>query len=94
MGPIKKKKRACPCCGYYTLDEPQGNNDICPVCFWEDDPVDLMFPDEKIGWCNEVGLNQAKKNYLAFGACHESMIKNVRKPKQIEMQPHWESEDE
>ncbi len=33
---MKKKKYACLCCGYLTLDE-RGGYDICPVCFWEDD---------------------------------------------------------
>ena len=33
-------KYKCPCCGFYTFDEkPDGNYDICPVCFWEDDPI-------------------------------------------------------
>jgi hypothetical protein len=31
------KKHKCPCCGYHTL-KAKGKYDICPVCFWEDDP--------------------------------------------------------
>lgn len=32
----------CPCCWYKTFDaEPDGSFDICPVCFWEDDNVQL-----------------------------------------------------
>ena len=35
-------KYKCPCCGFYTFDEKlNGNYDICPVCFWEDDPIQL-----------------------------------------------------
>lgn len=34
-----KKKYTCSCCGYKTLDEPPGNYEICPICFWEDDPI-------------------------------------------------------
>lgn len=35
-------KHKCPCCGYYTFDEkPSGTYDICEVCFWEDDPIQL-----------------------------------------------------
>ncbi len=26
----------CPCCRYVTLSE-RGGDEICPVCFWEDD---------------------------------------------------------
>ena len=29
----------CPCCGFITLPE-RGGDDICPVCFWEDDRQD------------------------------------------------------
>ncbi|NIP43329.1 MAG: hypothetical protein GWN61_14025, partial [candidate division Zixibacteria bacterium] len=31
----------CPCCGYRTLDDPPGSYDICGICFWEDDTVQL-----------------------------------------------------
>ena len=35
----------CPCCGYPTLsEEPPGTYEICPVCFWEDDPVQFNDP--------------------------------------------------
>lgn len=40
-------KYKCPCCSFYTFyDKPNGNYDICPVCFWEDDPIQLV--DETI----------------------------------------------
>ena len=35
------KKYQCPCCGYFTYNIP-ANEDcgyICPVCFWENDPL-------------------------------------------------------
>ena len=33
---------ACPCCSYYTFEEkPSGTYYICPVCYWEDDIVQL-----------------------------------------------------
>ena len=45
-------KYKCPCCGFYTFDEkPDGNYDICPVCFWEDDPIqaeDIEYEGELI----------------------------------------------
>lgn len=54
-------KYKCPCCGYYTLNEPpNGTYNICPVCFWEDDIVQLDNPDYANG-ANKVSLNEARK---------------------------------
>lgn len=50
------EKYKCPCCGFYTFDEkPNGNYDICPVCFWEDDPIQLE-DNEYEGGANRVSL--------------------------------------
>ena len=39
-------KFACPCCGHKTFTEkPNGTYDICPVCFWEDDAIQLDYPN-------------------------------------------------
>lgn len=70
----------CPCCGYFTLGErPSGTFNICPVCFWEDDGVQLNDPDFS-GGANNVSLYQGKENYLKYGACEEEMVPHVRKP--------------
>lgn len=54
-------KYKCPCCGYYTFnDKPDGNYDICPVCFWEDDPIQLQDPNYA-GGANKVSLLQGQK---------------------------------
>lgn len=43
-------KYRCPCCGYYTFENEPATTlhdacfDICPVCYWEDDPVQLEDP--------------------------------------------------
>jgi hypothetical protein len=37
-------KFPCPACGYLAFDEPTGSYDICGVCGWEDDPVQLRHP--------------------------------------------------
>jgi len=70
----------CPCCGYYTLDEAPGNTyNICPVCYWEDDFVQFKDFIYSHG-ANAVSLEQARKNYLEFGACEPNMVPYVRKP--------------
>lgn len=74
----------CPCCGFYTFREkPDGSHTICPVCFWEDDPFAYDDPDEEC-CCNHVSLNQARKNFAAFGACEKQVIPYVRPAKDHE----------
>ncbi|WP_317854486.1 CPCC family cysteine-rich protein [Chakrabartyella piscis] len=73
-------KYKCPCCGYYTFAEkPNGTYDICEVCFWEDDPIQLDEPTYE-GGANRVSLLQAQQNFLSFGACEKEMIPYTRKP--------------
>ncbi|MBR2284153.1 MAG: hypothetical protein IJ874_07025 [Ruminococcus sp.] len=56
-------KYRCPCCGEYSLDEPPGKYDICSVCGWEDDPVQLKDPDFA-GGANRLSLNEARAEYI------------------------------
>ncbi|MES0812436.1 CPCC family cysteine-rich protein [Roseibium sp. SCPC15] len=71
---------ACKCCGYYTIG-PEGDfsYEICPVCFWEADPVQNADPDYA-GGVNVPSLNEAKKTFAATGASELRFLKNVRKP--------------
>jgi hypothetical protein len=74
------KKSKCPCCGFYTIDGVvPGSNDICPVCFWEDDGVQFDDPDYE-GGANDISLNTARENYSKLGAMDEVCIKHVRRP--------------
>jgi hypothetical protein len=55
--------------------------EICEVCFWEDDGQDEADIDKCRGGPNgSLSLREARTNYLRFGACEASMIKNVRAP--------------
>ena len=74
---IIETKITCPCCGYKTLDSIR-EYDICPICFWEDDPIQYDEPDYE-GGANHVSLKDAQKNFIKFGACDIKMIDNVRK---------------
>ncbi|MFC5904955.1 CPCC family cysteine-rich protein [Streptomyces zhihengii] len=58
----------CVCCGHLTLSEPPGSYEICPVCFWEDDRVQLRWPDWT-GGANRPSLIEAQVNFTDFGAC-------------------------
>jgi hypothetical protein len=71
------KKFTCPCCGYKTIDS-DGNYEICPICFWEDDPFQKM--NEYDVGANTIPLVEAQKNYIRYGACEEKATHVVRKP--------------
>lgn len=73
------KKYKCPCCGYYTMDEPNGSYGICEVCFWEDDRSQNNDP-ELAGGANRVCLREARENFLRYGACDEKAIPFTRMP--------------
>ena len=65
----------CPCCDYFSLEQ-RGQYDICKVCFWEDDGLDLDQLDQ-ISGPNHMSLREARKNFATFGACDQKMLKNV-----------------
>jgi hypothetical protein len=67
----------CVCCGYLTLDEPPGSYGICPICFWEDDEVQLRYP-HLAGGANHVSLFEGQSNYADYGACEERIKPFVR----------------
>jgi len=69
----------CPCCGRLVFDEPPGSYSICPVCFWEDDGVQLRWPDWA-GGANKPALIEAQKIYQRIGACEERVLGFVRAP--------------
>ncbi|QWG62484.1 CPCC family cysteine-rich protein [Bacillus mycoides] len=71
-------KYTCPCCGYRTIEEPQGTYEICNICYWEDDPVQFNDHDFE-GGANEPSLRQAQRNFIVFGACEEYFVESVRK---------------
>ena len=72
-------KFRCRCCGYYTLDEmATGSYEICPVCFWESDPIQDYDPDYA-GGANKASLNEARRNFARFGAAEDARA-GVRTP--------------
>lgn len=69
----------CPCCGYRTLLEPPGSYDICKVCFWEDDGVQLLDPAFP-GGANKPSLIECQEKCRRIGACEERFVDDVRPP--------------
>jgi len=45
----------CPSCGFLVFGGPPGTYEVCGVCEWEDDPVQLRHPAMR-GGANELSL--------------------------------------
>ncbi|MDR1423550.1 MAG: hypothetical protein LBI92_02945 [Azoarcus sp.] len=52
----------CPCCKNQVFAE-QGGYEICPICHWEDDPVQSNEPDYA-GGANQMSLNHAREVWI------------------------------
>jgi hypothetical protein len=70
----------CPCCGHLTFDDPPGSYSICPVCFWEDDAVQLRWPTLP-GGANRPSLVEAQLAHVKLGAMEPRFVANVRAPR-------------
>jgi hypothetical protein len=79
----------CPCCGYVVFAGRPGSHAICPICFWEDDVVQLRFPTLE-GGANTLSLIESQRNYADFGACEERFRPDVREPGEQDVRdPDW-----
>ncbi|MFD0968128.1 CPCC family cysteine-rich protein [Plantactinospora endophytica] len=70
----------CPCCGHLVHDDQPGSSLVCPVCFWEDDAVQLRWPLYE-GGANRFSLVEAQGIYQALRVSHTRFANNVRVPK-------------
>lgn len=52
-------KIKCPCCGKTMVSEYE----ICSVCNWENDPIQLTNPEFR-GGANKESLLEARESYL------------------------------
>ncbi|MEV6631566.1 CPCC family cysteine-rich protein [Actinoplanes sp. NPDC051470] len=52
----------CVCCGHLVLEEPPGSHQICPVCDWEDDLVQLRWPTLGSG-ANKDSLVESQRKF-------------------------------
>lgn len=79
----------CPVCGFLIFDEPPGSYDICPICFWEDDIVQLAFPLMS-GGANTLSLAESQKGFMSAGVSDARFHNNVRPPRTgDECDPEW-----
>ncbi len=77
MSDAERTRFTCPCCGHLVFDEAPGSDDICPVCFWQDDVVQLRWPDIG-GGANRPSLIEAQGNVVRLGAVEERLVPFVR----------------
>ena len=61
---MSSKALPCPCCGFRVFSEPPGSYEICPICRWEDDPVQLSHPGYA-GGANEESLWDCQQTILS-----------------------------
>jgi hypothetical protein len=55
-------KKKCSICGFYTLDKSRPYS-ICPICYWEDDPIQSKDPSFS-GGANKLCLTDYKDNWV------------------------------
>ncbi len=53
---IKTSNPVCPICGKAGVEE----YDVCPVCEWQNDPIQFNWPT-RAGGANRMSLNEARK---------------------------------
>lgn len=69
----------CPCCGHAVHDDRPGSSLICPVCFWEDDLLQLRWPHYD-GGANKISLIEAHRNFYSIGAKQVERLEFTRDP--------------
>jgi hypothetical protein len=80
----------CPCCGYLVFERPPGSHDICPICRWDDDALQLEFATTLQGGANLPTLLQAQRYFAEFGSSDPREISDVRPPYAGEQkEPSW-----
>lgn len=72
--------------GSLTLADTPGTCLMCPVCWWEDDPVQLREPDRR-GGANGPSLNEARENFRRLGASDPVLVNRVRPATEEELPP-------
>lgn len=75
----------CPCCGYRTLPT-RGDYEVCPVCGWEDESVEVW----EVSGPNGVTLAEQQRAYLADPRSHHRG-RHRSAPRRRERRPEgWE----
>jgi hypothetical protein len=76
----ERKNFPCPSCGFEVFSEPPGSYEICELCGWEDDPVQLRFP-AMAGGANRSSLAEHQLRALAAYPTTAPLVKGFRRSK-------------
>lgn len=68
----------CPACGFEVFDDVSGSYDICPVCDWEDDGVQLKFPVMQ-GGANGESLFEKQQKEIKYLPLEVKEIKGYKR---------------
>ena len=79
---MKTNIYTCPVCGFVTFVEPPGSYDICGVCNWEDDGVQLANPACG-GGSNSQSLIEAQEEAI------EMYPLSIKEVKYFKRNPKW-----
>jgi hypothetical protein len=60
---MEENSYPCPACGFLVFDGFPGSYEICPVCLWEDDQVQLKHPLMS-GGANSISLLEHQQKLL------------------------------
>jgi hypothetical protein len=74
---MSERRYTCACCGYRTFGDRPGSYEICHVCFWEDDLVQLLDP-WYAGGANVPSLVTSQATFARAGAMEERFLPNVK----------------
>jgi hypothetical protein len=77
------KEYPCPCCGRLVFEQPPGNWEICPICFWEDDIMQLGYPMKGRG-ANKFSLFESQREFARSGVSDTRCKVHVRPPREDE----------
>jgi hypothetical protein len=61
------------------FDDPPGSYEICGICFWEDDAIQLRWPDWT-GGANRPSLIESQQAYASLGAMELRFTGLVHQP--------------
>ncbi|MGC2399690.1 MAG: CPCC family cysteine-rich protein [Acidobacteriaceae bacterium] len=75
----------CLCCGYKTLFMPEAQ-ELCQVCWWQDDGQDDRDADVVRRTVNgNLSLSDGRRNYTRFRAADPRFVTHVRTPREEEI---------